>query len=62
LSEREGALEDLLFPSLHGGRLSADAVQRLLHNYAALAARQQPSLAAKTVTPTCFATPAPWIC
>jgi len=51
VGEREGAPADLLFPSLHGGRLSADAFGRLLHNYAASASRQQPSLAEKTVTP-----------
>jgi site-specific recombinase XerD len=51
LAERRGAPGDLLFPSRHGGRLSPDAFGRLLHNYAAAAARQQPSLAEKTVTP-----------
>jgi integrase/recombinase XerD len=51
LAERVGAPDDLLFPSLHGGHLSADAFQRLLHNYAASASRLQPSLAEKTVTP-----------
>ncbi len=51
LAEGEGVPHDLLFPSLHSGRLSADAFQRLLHNYAAAASGQQPSLAEKTVTP-----------
>jgi site-specific recombinase XerD len=40
-----------LFPSLHGGRLSADAVQFLLRKYLAIAAVQPPSLADKNVTP-----------
>lgn len=51
LAERNGAPGDLLFPSRHHGRLSPDAFRRLLHNYAALASRQQPSLAEKAVTP-----------
>lgn len=51
LAERNGAPNDLLFPSRHSARLSPDAFQRLLHNYAAVASRQQPSLAEKTVTP-----------
>jgi integrase-like protein len=50
-AERGGAPEDLLFPSRHGGRLSPDAFGRFLHSYAAAAARQQRSLAGKTVTP-----------
>jgi site-specific recombinase XerD len=40
-----------LFPSLHGGRLSADAVQVLLHKYVVAATENQPSLAGKSVTP-----------
>ncbi len=51
LAERSGTPNDLLFPSRHSGRLSPDAVQRLLHNYAEFASRQKPSLAEKTVTP-----------
>lgn len=50
-AERNGAPDNLLFPSRHGGRLSPDAFGRLLHNYAASGSRQQPSLAEKTVTP-----------
>ncbi|MGH7761339.1 MAG: tyrosine-type recombinase/integrase [Candidatus Dormibacteraceae bacterium] len=46
--ERDDAV---LFPSLHGGRLSPDAVQVLLGKYTEAAATQQLSLADKTVTP-----------
>jgi site-specific recombinase XerD len=51
LRERHGQPDDLLFPSRLGGRLSADAVQRLVRNYAQAASRCQPSLDAKTVSP-----------
>jgi site-specific recombinase XerD len=51
LRERAGQPSDLLFPSRLGGRLSADAVQRLVRNYTQIASRRQPSLDAKTVTP-----------
>ena len=51
LRERGGQSDDLLFPSRFGGRLSPDAVQRLVRNYTETARRQRPSLNAKTVTP-----------
>jgi integrase/recombinase XerD len=51
LHERAGQPDDRLFPSRLGGRLSADAVQRLVRNYTQIASRRQPSLDAKTVTP-----------
>ncbi len=51
LAEHPGGPSDLLFLSRQGGRLSPDAFQRLLHNYATLAARKQPSLVGKDVTP-----------
>ena len=51
LHERDGQPGDLLFPSRLGGRLSPDAVQRLVRNYADIASHCQPSLNAKTVTP-----------
>lgn len=51
LRERDGKPGDLLFPSRLGGRLSPDAVQRLVRNYTQIARSQQPSLNAKTVTP-----------
>lgn len=40
-----------LFPSIHGDRLSADAVQYLLGKYTAIASTRSPSLMAKRVTP-----------
>ncbi len=40
-----------LFPSVRGGRMSADAVQDLLAKYVAMAARNCPSLRNKRVTP-----------
>jgi site-specific recombinase XerD len=51
LRERGGQPSDMLFPSRLGGRLSPDAVQRLVRNYAETARARQPSLDAKTVTP-----------
>jgi integrase/recombinase XerD len=51
LRERDGQPSDLLFPSRLGGRLSPDAVQRLVRNYAETARGQQPSLAEKPLTP-----------
>jgi site-specific recombinase XerD len=51
LHERAGQPDDLLFSSRLGGRLSADAVQRLVRNYAQIASRHRPSLDAKAVTP-----------
>ncbi len=51
LRERGGQPADLLFPSRLGGRLSPDAVQRLVRNHAQAARLQEPSLNGKTVTP-----------
>jgi integrase/recombinase XerD len=51
LHERGGQPSDLLFPSRLGGRLSADAVQRLVRNYTQIACQRQSSLNGKTVTP-----------
>ena len=41
----------ILFPTARGGRLSADAVQRLVAKYALLARTKCPSLATKRVSP-----------
>jgi integrase/recombinase XerD len=41
----------ILFPSVRGGRLSADAVQHLVTKYAALAQQTCPSLADKHISP-----------
>jgi integrase/recombinase XerD len=51
LSEQNGAPDDPVFPSLHGGRLSADAFQRLVARHVATARQACPSLVPKTVTP-----------
>lgn len=41
----------ILFPTVRGGRLSADAVQHLLRKYVAVAQKTCPSLARKRVSP-----------
>jgi integrase/recombinase XerD len=50
MHEQDGNPEDPLFPSRRGGRLSPDAVQRLVAKHAAAAQRKYPSLAAKRIT------------
>ena len=49
--ERRGLSEDPLFPSLRGGPLSRDAVERLVAKHAAAAQPRCPSLKRKKVTP-----------
>jgi integrase/recombinase XerD len=51
LRERHGEPDDVLFPTIRGGRLSRDTVQWLLTKHTATAARQYPSLRAKQITP-----------
>jgi integrase/recombinase XerD len=51
LSQQGGKPDDPVFPSSNGGRLSADAFQRLVSRHIATARRTCPSLALKTVTP-----------
>ena len=51
LRERHGQPEDPAFPSLRGGRLSRDAVERLLAKYARVAVQTCPSLKGKRVSP-----------
>lgn len=52
LSERPNVVdEDVLFPTIHGNRLSPDSVQYLVKKYAALASAQCSSLKRKHVTP-----------
>jgi len=51
LSEQDGNPADPVFPSSRGGRLSADALQRLIARHLATARQICPSLAGKTVTP-----------
>jgi integrase/recombinase XerD len=40
-----------LFPNVHGGGLSADAVQYMVKKYVLIASRARPSLKTKTITP-----------
>jgi len=51
LSERCGAPADPVFPSSRGGRLSADALQRLVTRHVTTARNTCPSLRKKIVTP-----------
>jgi integrase/recombinase XerD len=51
LRERQGRPEDPVFPSIRGGRLSRDAVERLITKYTHLAAQTCPSFKGKNVTP-----------
>jgi integrase/recombinase XerD len=51
LSQQGGNPDDPVFPSSNGGRLSADAFQRLVSRHIAIARRSCPSLVPKTVTP-----------
>jgi integrase len=51
LSQQGGKPDDPVFPSSNGGRLSADAFQRLVSRHVAIARRTCPSLVPKTVTP-----------
>lgn len=51
LTHQGGAPGDPLFPSVRGGRLSADALQRLVVRHTATARRACPSLIGKVVTP-----------
>ncbi len=51
LSERGGNPGDPVFPSLRGGRLSADSFQHLVARHAASASRVCASLTGRTVTP-----------
>jgi integrase/recombinase XerD len=51
LSQQRAKPDDPVFPSSNGGRLSADAFQRLVSRHIATARRTCPSLVLKTVTP-----------
>lgn len=51
LSERRGLPESPLFPSIRGGRLSRDAIERLITKYAAIAKVTCPSLNRKRISP-----------
>lgn len=51
LRDNEGAPTDALFPSLRGGALSRDAVERLVAKYTAIAGNSCSSIKNKRVTP-----------
>ena len=51
LRQRRGRPEDPLFLSARGGKLSRDAIERLITKYTALAARTCASLKRKKVSP-----------
>ena len=51
LGERHGRPEDPLFLSIRGGKLSRDAIERLISKYTALAGRTCASLKRKKVSP-----------
>ncbi len=51
LSRQEAKPDDPVFPSSNGGRLSADAFQRLVAKHVATAGKSCPALTAKKVTP-----------
>jgi integrase/recombinase XerD len=51
ITERGGHLDDVLFPSRRGTRLSRDAVERLVTKYAAVAEKACPTMQDKHVTP-----------
>jgi integrase/recombinase XerD len=51
LSQQSGQPSDPVFPSSNGGRLSADALQRLVAKHAATARQSCPSLIPKNVKP-----------
>jgi len=51
MRERPTAVDTPVFPSSRGGRLSGDAVERLVAKYVATARERCPSLACKQITP-----------
>jgi integrase/recombinase XerD len=51
IRERRGTPDAPLFPSVRGGQLSRDAVERLLNKHVAAAIQRCPSLHDKTITP-----------
>jgi site-specific recombinase XerD len=51
LRERRGLPEQPVFPSIRGGRLSRDAIERLISKYTKIAQHTCPSLKRKKVSP-----------
>jgi site-specific recombinase XerD len=54
IDELNSAQDDIVFPSIRGGRLSADAVARLLKKHVAVASDACPSLKQKKITFHCL--------
>ena len=54
LEEHGGADDEPLFVSNRNGRLSHDAVERIVSKYTALAAKQCPALRGKKTSPNCL--------
>ena len=54
LAERDGADDRPLFLSNRNGRLSRDAVERIVKKYVALASERCPTLKGKHVSPHCL--------
>ena len=50
LQERAGQPDDPLFPTIRGGRLSHDGLERRIAKYARIAAQRHPTIGAKTIT------------
>jgi site-specific recombinase XerD len=51
LAERDGGVDDPVFPSSRSGFMSADALQRLVAKHVATASATCPSLAGRAITP-----------
>ena len=51
LHERDGSVDDVIFPNARGGSLSPDGVQYMLANHVAVARKSCPSLKTKRVSP-----------
>ena len=51
LRERKGRIDDPLFPTVRGAKLSRDALERLVHKHALSASKSCPSLMEKRVSP-----------
>ena len=54
LEERDGADDQPLFVSNRNGRLSRDAVERIVRKYVALASKECPTLRGKKISPHCL--------
>ena len=53
LEERRGGASDPLFPTIRGGKLSRDALERIVQRHITASAKTCPSLVGKRVSPAC---------